>query len=101
MHVAFYPINNGIRLSSGTCNEGVGTGFINSGLRIDNLQGGGPSCLKAIPTKRKHKVYKGREDCIELVVGKDVKLEDVLSLDMKTLIGFFSGMKVAMLSLGD
>lgn len=35
------------------------------------------------------------------MVGRDVKMEEVLSLDEKTLVGFFSGRKVAMLSLGE
>lgn len=41
-------------------------------------------------TKRKKKVLKGCGKNIELVVGRDIGLEQILDLDGKTLAGFIS-----------
>ena len=49
--------------------------------------------------KQKRKIYKGRSDTIELVASKDIMLEQVLSLEGKTLAGYFSGRKIAFNSL--
>ena len=68
-------------------------GFSTNSLGGMILEGENP-CQNTISIKRRKKrVMKGREDCIELVRARDNFLDHVLELDGKTLVGFSQGIE--------
>jgi hypothetical protein len=78
-----------------------GLGFVDVDLGLDQLQRYSLEHPHTFTHKKRGKILKHRGKKIDLVVGKDIKLDGIMELDERILVEKFVGRKVAYTILGD